>query len=264
MTATELFQAGKLADAIAAQTADVKAKPADHGKRMFLFELLMFAGDIDRATKHLDAVRSDTPELVVAAQQYKQAIEAEEKRRKCLAGQAIPTFFGDPPDHLTVRAGALTALASGDTATAVDLLNKALAAAPDVSGSLNGKPFAGLRDADDLFAGTIELFAQGNYFWVPVEQILALAANPPKFPRDLLLLPAKITLVDGSTGDVFLPALYPNSHLADDEAIKLGRATNWDGPDGATRGIGHRVLLAGDDDVGILDLRELTLGDATE
>ncbi len=50
MNATELYRAGKLQEAITAQVAEVKANPTDQGKRLFLFELLVFAGDLDRAS----------------------------------------------------------------------------------------------------------------------------------------------------------------------------------------------------------------------
>ena len=51
MNANELFQAGKLQEAIDTQIAQVKANPADQGKRLFLFELLAFAGELDRARR---------------------------------------------------------------------------------------------------------------------------------------------------------------------------------------------------------------------
>ena len=47
MTARESYNAGRLQEAIAAQTQEVKARPADQSQRLFLFELLAFAGDLD-------------------------------------------------------------------------------------------------------------------------------------------------------------------------------------------------------------------------
>lgn len=257
MTATELFKAGKLADAIAAQVDAVKAHPGDAGLRTFLFELLLFAGDLDRAAKHLDAVRADTPELVAAAQAYRGILAAEKVRRAVLAGGAErPGFFGDVPEHAKLRAEVLRNPA--DPAVAAELA-AADAAAPDLTGTLNGTAFTGLRDADDLFGTVLEVFAQGKYFWVPFEQVASLTANPPKFPRDTLYLPARLTLADESSGDVFLPTVYPGSYTDSDDALRLGRATEWDGPPGAVRGRGHRVVLIGDADVGLVDIRELTV-----
>src|SRR3954470_16505756 len=59
LSASELYKAGKLEQAIEAQVKEVRAQPADHGKRIFLFELLAFAGDLDRARRQVDAVQYD-------------------------------------------------------------------------------------------------------------------------------------------------------------------------------------------------------------
>jgi len=56
MNATDLFKAGRLQAAIDAQIQEVKAKPADHGRRLFLFELCAFAGDLERARRQIDAL----------------------------------------------------------------------------------------------------------------------------------------------------------------------------------------------------------------
>ncbi|MFO0823569.1 MAG: type VI secretion system accessory protein TagJ [Gemmataceae bacterium] len=256
MTATELFRAGQLADAINAQIAAVKAKPGDAGIRTFLFELLLFAGDLDRAVKHLDAVRAETPELIAAAEAYRGIVAAEKIRRTVLSGAEQPMFFGDIPEHAKLRVEALKNPADPGLAAQ---LAAADTAAPDLVGSLNGKEFVDLRDADDLFGTVLEVFAQGKYFWVPFEQVASLTANPPKFPRDTLYLPARLTLADDSSGDVFLPTLYPGSSDNADDAVKLGRSTVWEGPTGAMRGRGHRVILIGDADVGLVDIRELNV-----
>jgi len=57
MDAGELFKAGRLAEAVAQQLQEVKAHPADQARRVFLFELLCFDGDLDRARRQADAIR---------------------------------------------------------------------------------------------------------------------------------------------------------------------------------------------------------------
>ena len=81
MNAAELFKAGKPHEALAAQTQEVKGKPGDQGKRLFLFELLAFAGDLDRARRQIGAVTYDDPDLETAAA-YRELIDAEEARRR--------------------------------------------------------------------------------------------------------------------------------------------------------------------------------------
>ena len=53
MTARELYQAGKLDEAVGAECR-LRNYPEDVKRRTFLFELLCFAGNFDRAEKQLD------------------------------------------------------------------------------------------------------------------------------------------------------------------------------------------------------------------
>ena len=112
MSASELFQAGQLDDAIAAQTAQVKASPADQSKRLFLFELLAFAGDLDRARRQLDALQYEEIELQTAQSDYRKVLEAEEYRRKVFRDGLQPKFLTDvPAEHVRLRLEGLNALA---------------------------------------------------------------------------------------------------------------------------------------------------------
>jgi len=98
--------------------------------------------------------------------------------------------------------------------------------------------------------GVLEVMARGEYFWVPLEMVDSIAANPPRFPRDLIYLPARLTSRDGSEAEVYLPALYPNSHEHPDEQVQLGRSTDWKQADGGpVLGAGARTYLVGDEGV---------------
>ena len=61
MTAKELFQAGKLKEAVQALSAELRDNPTDARRRTFLFELLCFSGDFDRAEKHLGILSEAGP-----------------------------------------------------------------------------------------------------------------------------------------------------------------------------------------------------------
>lgn len=258
MTASDLFQAGQLLAAIDAQVQKVKAHPADQSARFFLFELLLFAGDLDRARKQLDALRYDKPEHSAAVEAYRNALASEQSRRDVLAGKARPRFIKDAPSHAELRLQALSAYASGDQALGNALLDRANAESPVVRGTLNGQPVEGLRDADELFGTILEVFAGGQYVWAPLEQVESVSMNPPGHPRDIILRPAQLVIIEGPTGDVLLPALYPGSHTHPDDAIRLGRVTDWPGDDGGpARGAGGKLFLAGDKWVSLHDWREM-------
>jgi type VI secretion system protein ImpE len=259
--ASELFKQGRLKEATDAQIQEVKAQPADHGKRLFLFELAAFAGDLERARRQIEAVHYEEPERDATLQGYRKLLEAEQKRRRLFSESLAPRFLGTPPEHVKLRVEAVNRLREGKQAEAAELLVRANEGAETLKGTLNGKAFKGMRDTDDLFGTILEVMAQGEYFWVALEQIDSLAANAPGFPRDLIWLPARLMLQDGQQGEVFLPVLYPGSHEAGDDQLKLGRATDWKQADGGpVRGVGARTLLVGDDGMHLLEWRELQMG----
>ncbi|SIO60702.1 type VI secretion system protein ImpE [Singulisphaera sp. GP187] len=265
MSADELFKAGRLREAIEAQILDVKAHPADTAKRLFLFELLAFEGDLGRARKQVDALHFDQPELQAAVVTYQGLLDAEMLRRELFqAGSPPPKFLTDPPAHVLLRLEAVARLQAGDSAAAAVLLAKANADVPSFRGSLNGQPFELLRDVDDLFGTVIEVMARGSYFWVPLEQVERLTMGAPRFPRDLLWIPARLELAAAS-GDVFVSALYPATHTDADELVQLGRKTDWRGDEpGPTLGFGLRTFLMGDDPIGMLEWRELIVESESE
>ena len=89
-TAAELFQAGSLNEAIDAQLAAVRSAPLDSGRRTFLFELLAFAGQWERAEQQLAVLAQETAEKGWGASVYQNLIAAEKKRQQVFAGAARP------------------------------------------------------------------------------------------------------------------------------------------------------------------------------
>ena len=79
--ARDSYKEGRLSVAIEQQTQEVKAKPADVSARIFLFELLCFAGNLDRAEKQLDVVGHQSAEMEIGAEIYRQVLAAERTRR---------------------------------------------------------------------------------------------------------------------------------------------------------------------------------------
>ncbi|MDZ4818832.1 MAG: type VI secretion system accessory protein TagJ [Planctomycetota bacterium] len=262
MDAAALYQSGQLQAAIDAQIQVVKGAPADQAKRLFLFELAAFAGDLERSRKQLDAISYESVELQAALSTYRQLLDSEVKRRRWFSEGLAPQYLMDPPNHVQKRVEAVNRIREGNLAEARTLLDEANDELGLISGVLNEKPFAEIRDADDLFGTVLEVFARGEYFWVPLEQVELIAINPPRFPRDLLWIPARLETIDAS-GEVFLPSLYPNSHVHADDQVKLGRMTDWSESDeGPILGQGLRMFLVGDETPSILDWRELRIGAA--
>lgn len=263
MTATELFRAGNLTAALDAQLAKVKASPADQAARFFLFELAVFAGDLDRARRQLDVLRFDDPKHTAAAGQYRAALDAEAHRRAVFAGTAEPKGLTAAPDHVKLRLEALPYLARGEHAEAKKRLDAANALVPAAPAEVNGAAADGLYDADERFGSVLEAFGTGGvYCWVPLEHVRRVVMNPPAAPRDVLLRPAQVVLADGLEGDVLIPGLYPGTHEQADDELRLGRATDWLGADGEVRrGVGGKLFLAGDRAVRLVELLTVAAAD---
>ena len=64
MTPLELYRAGELGQAIKALGDELRSNPLDARRRTFLFELLCFAGEYDRAEKHLDVLADQNPSSI--------------------------------------------------------------------------------------------------------------------------------------------------------------------------------------------------------
>ncbi len=237
MRAQELFKAGKLDEALQSLGVELRDNPADVQRRTFLFELLSFAGDLDRAEKQLDMVADASPQAGMGALVYRSALHADRTRRQMFETAGFPA--GEPPGS--------------------------------VSGTLNGKPFESLRDADPRIGARLEVYAAGQYTWLPFEHIASVTMEAPKRTRDLLWAPAivkpgpKFHELKIELGDVLLPVMTPLSWQHADDNIRLGRVTDWEELDGGdVVPVGQKLLLVDGEAVPILELRELEIDQPQE
>ncbi|MGI8742112.1 MAG: type VI secretion system accessory protein TagJ [Bryobacteraceae bacterium] len=256
-TGKELLDAGHLAAAIKQVTEEVKANPGDAQRRTFLFELLCFSGDLDRARKQLDAVGQETADSQIAVQSYINLLNAEQKRRRLFSAGLRPKMPEAAP-YAETQLAAVDRFREGDVPGARELLEQAEAERPALTGSADGKEFEDFKDADDLIGPFLEIMIQDDYCWIPWEAVKSVSLTEPKHLRDLAWLPCSIELRSGSAGGAHLPVLYAGSYTQDDDAIRLGRITKWrdDVPDFSV-GLGQKLFAAGDRDLAILEIRLL-------
>jgi type VI secretion system protein ImpE len=256
MNAGEHYRAGNLAEAVATATAAVKSQPQDVGSRGLLAELLCFAGDLERADKQLDALNQLDPQLTVGVALFRQLIRAAQARQQFFNEGRLPEFLQKPSPELELRLEASVRLRADEPRAAAELLAKADQAHVPITGVCDGADFDDLRDLDDLTASVLEvLTSTGKYYWVPLDQIELLELRAPQRPRDLLWRAAHLVVRGGPDGEVYIPVLYPGSAGAADDAIRLGRATDWIGGDGApTRGLGQRIFWVGQTDRPFLEI----------
>ena len=92
MTPTELFQAGRLEETINAVSAEMKTNPTDVRRRTFLFELLCFGGDYDRAEKQLALLADQNKEAALGSLVYRGAMNAEKTRTEMFQEERFPSI----------------------------------------------------------------------------------------------------------------------------------------------------------------------------
>lgn len=258
MTAKELFQSGKLSQAVDEQLRMVRAKPTDAAARTFLFELLCFQGELDRAQKQLDVVAQQNADSEWATQVYSNILAAERSRRRLMSDGQSPEFLLDPPEFVRLHLDAINRLREGQPAAATACLAESQAMRLECPGDVDGQAVEDFCDCDDLFAPLLEIFILRDYAWIPWQQIRELQISKPERPRDLIWLPVRLTLTDGSPRSGYVPALYPDTHHHPDDAVKLGRMTDWQSQeDGPVRGVGLREFLVGEGTRSILEVRQV-------
>jgi len=259
MNAREFLKIGDLTHAIEHAQQDVRARPMDTQDRMFLFELLCFAGQWDRATRQLDTLAELSADRVTGdVVLCRELLGANVERDQFLSAGKHPRFFIEPPPTVATTLDAWDRLRAGDLTEAAQRLEQSDTARSPVRGRLGEAGFDDFRDTDDALADVLEAFARGVYYWVPWEDIQYLDVQPPRCLRDLLWAPARIALAQGVLGEIYVPCLYPGSAGQSDDRIRLGHKTDWvDAGAGLSRGIGLKTFLADDAFRTIFELRDL-------
>src|ERR1017187_10079465 len=258
MTVKELLDAGNLSAAIAQISTDLREAPADRVKRTFLFELLCCAGDLDRAEKQLDVLAAEGCDRDIAVQPYHNVLAGERKRRLLFSEGRVPGLPKRVPDYTRLHLEAINHIPEGHYSEARALLEESETARPPVSGTINGERFDDLNDADDLLGPFLEVITANNYSWIPWEVVRSVSMEAPRHLRDLVWIPARVELEIGPLGEAFLPVLYADSYLHQDDRVKLGRMTEWRADAGGLALVsGQKLLMAGERDWPLLEVRQL-------
>lgn len=258
MTAKELFDTGQLGAAIEQLNKEVKSRPTDGRLRTFLFELLCFTGDYQRADRQLEVLGHQSTSAEIGVQVYRNLLAAEGARQRFFSEGLRPHFLLPPPAYTHFHLEAGNRLRESRPAEARSLLEESAATRPSLQGRINGQAFVDLQESDDLLAPFLEVIVQNNYTWLPFAHIKHIQITPPKRLRDLLWIQATLTTFNGPAGEVFIPVLYAGSSAHENDQVRLGRMTDWQSVgEGLARGVGQRMLLVDDEERAILEIQEL-------
>jgi type VI secretion system protein ImpE len=231
VNAHQLFQAGRLKEAVQALSAELRNNPSDTRRRSFLFELLCFSGEYERAEKQLDVLAEAGPNSEIGALLYRSALQAERTRQDLFQKKEKP-------------------------------LGRTSSGAETITGTLNGKPFQTITDADPRIGPRLEVFAAGNYLWLNFEHLASIQIPQPRRLRDLIWTPAVVrvgpALKSTELGEVLLPVLSPFAWQHSDDAVRLGRMTVWEEDEsGEAVPAGQKMLLVDGEEFPLLDIRQL-------
>lgn len=230
--AEELYREGKLTEAIASLQSLLRDRPSEKRARNFLFELLCFAGEFERARKQLAVLADDSQGSRYGIAFYLAALGGEMERQAYYdeRDSAAPP---SSPESVPVK------------------------------GTVDGKPFTGLRDLDPRLGASLEFVAAGKYHRLAFRYLKRVEIAKPERVRDLYWLPATIETTSDLGGgmeypSILIPVLYPHTYLIDDDQTRLGRATEW-AADEAGREVpcGQRILIFGDEEAPLVSIRSI-------
>ena len=263
--ARELLRDGKLDEALKALENEIRGAPADATLRVFLFQLLCVMGRWERAMTQLKVSGELDAINLLMVQVCTPALQCEALRAEVFSGKRMPLVFGQPAEWVGWMVQANQLAAQGKIADSQALRERALEAAPAVSGKLEhsaGKAdFEWIADADSRLGPIFEAVIDGRYFWVPFENVHEIRLEKPKDLRDVVWAPAEFTWSNGGTAVGLIPSRYPGSETATDSALVMARATDWtDLGSDLFVGLGQRLIATDVAEYPLLELRKITLG----
>lgn len=259
--AAELLAAGDPRGALKALQQQVRTQASDAKLRTFLFQLLCVLGQWSRALDQLKVCGELDAGTLAMVNTYRPALQCEAVREAVFAGRTLPHVFGPPTEWVALLAQALQLDAQGQPAAAAATRTRALEAAETTPGTLDGKPFEWIADADSRLGPVLEVIINGRYGWLPFQHLSALDIEPVADLRDLVWAPAHLSFPNGGDTVALLPVRYAGTPLADGDALAMARQTEWvELGEGQFRGLGQRVLATDGAEVGLLEVRHVGLG----
>ena len=220
MDARDILRSGDPRAALDTLKQEVRRAPRDARLRIFLFQLFCVFAEWERALNQLGVAAELDPAAQPMAQAYRAAIRCEMLRERVFAGSRTPTIFGDPEPWMPLLIEANRLLATGNPEQAATLRDDAFEQAPAASGSIDGRPFAWIADADQRLGPMLEAFVDG----------ILLGAVPPHAC-------ARGRAAGRSARPGWMPAQFTWSNGGESVGIRAGTLSR----------VGHRRRCATDD-----------------
>ena len=255
----DLLRAGKLTEGKERALEVVKRHPADTQARGVLAQILLFAGDLERADKQFEMVGKQDAGSLYAMTAMRRLIKGEMDRQRCFSDGTPPEIIGRSTPSMEAHVRALAELAKGNAIAAQEIISESEAARPASPGACDGMQFSDMRDMDDLLAPCLEIITLGgSYAWVALSEVEWFELTEAHRPIDQLWRTTKLAVKGGPEGEVFLPCLYPGTTHRGDDQLRLGKGTDWiDSEGGPVRGVGQKMFAFGEHDRALYEIRRV-------
>lgn len=252
-----------LEEQLQALQAQVRQDAASARLRVHLFQLLCVMGQWQRALAQLQLCAQLDAKALPMAQTYREAIRCEKLRTEVFAGRGRPAILGEPPPWIGPLLEALRLDGAGHADAAAALRAQALEQSDAPPCRLDDQDCEGLLDADSRLGPVLEVVANAQYFWLPMQACQAIEMQAPADLRDLVWAPVDIVLVHGGRLPALMPSRYPESeHLATHpqaDQLRQCKLTDWTplGPE-MWAGLGQRMWVSDLGEHPMLDTRNIT------
>ncbi len=265
MLAEERLREGNVQESLAQLQEQVRRDPANAKHRIFLTQLLAISGEWERAINQLNVLGELDAETLAMVQTYREAMRCEVLRADVFSGRATPMVLGKPERWMALLLEALRVTGQGNNAQAKPLREEAFELAPAVPGTIDGRKFEWIADADLRLGPVLEAVINGNYYWVPFEHIRELQIEEPADLRDFVWMPAHFIWSNGGGTVGLIPTRYPGSESSEDSRVLMGRTTQWlESEPGVYLGLGQRILATDVEEYPLMNIRHVTLGGEDE
>ena len=236
-------------------------EPSNPRFRVFLFQLLCVLGEWDRARDQLKVLAELDAGSLALVHVYGSAVSCELLRARGLRRARGPRWCSASRSQwVALLLQALAAAAQGKGADAKALRAEALEQARRCPGTIDGKAFDWIADADSRLGPVCEAVIDGRYYWVPFERIRSIAVEPPSDLRDFVWMPANLVLANGGEAAALIPAgiRAPRPTRTRSSASRARPSgTRW--PPETFHGRGQRMLATDANEYPLLDVRRIEL-----
>ncbi|MPY87888.1 MAG: virulence protein SciE type [Luteitalea sp.] len=240
----------------------IRKEPANPALRVFLFQLLCIMGQWERAQTQLSVAADLDAGALAMVQMYREAVRCELLRGEVFSGKKSPLVFGEPAEWLALLIESLlvTGTPTSSAEQAQSLRERAFEAAPPSAGSLDGRAFEWIADADMRLGPVCEAVINGRYYWVPFERLSRIDLETPTDLRDVVWMPAHFQFTNGGEAVGVIPTRYPGSEAEDDPQIRLGRKTVWrEDAANVFSGLGQRIFTTDTGEDAVMDVRTIVI-----